>query len=68
MRYFMLMVLLVGCSSGPQKRNYTSIDRTEDCMLRLVEKNGVSPTEAENVCTRIHRFNIHQHNIDKSEE
>lgn len=57
MRYLLLAGLLVSCSGLPTQRsnNYTAIDRIEKCMLRLTEKNGVSPTEAEKVCTNIFR-------------
>ena len=57
MKYLLLAGLLVSCSGLPVQRsnNYTAIDRIEKCMLRLTEKNGVSPTEAERVCTNIFR-------------
>jgi hypothetical protein len=54
-----LATLLASCSTPPRSgKSYTVIDRTEKCMLRLIEKNGVKPTEAEQVCSRIHRRHL----------
>lgn len=52
-----MMVSLTSCSLEPIKRNQnnTAIDKIEACVLRLIEKNGVNPTEAEQVCSRIFR-------------
>lgn len=52
-----LVALITSCADYPVKRgkNYTAIDRTERCMLRLVEKNGISATEAKEVCSDIFR-------------
>lgn len=57
-KYLLLAGLLASCSQFPIERNGdNSIDRTERCMLRLVEKNGVSATEAEKVCSKVFRRN-----------
>jgi len=60
MKQILIILMMVGfasCSGFPTKRgnNYSSIDRIERCVLRLVEKNGISATEAEKVCTNIFR-------------
>ena len=55
-----LLAILTSCADLPTKRgkNYTAIDRVHWCVIRMVEKNGVSPTEAESVCSRIFRRNM----------
>lgn len=63
MRQLLLIAMMIGfasCSGLPTQRgnNYTAIDRTERCVLRLVEKNGISASEAEKVCTNIFRRNF----------
>ncbi len=52
----LLPLFVVSCSQFPIERNgNNTIDRTEKCMLRLVEKNGVSASEAQRVCEDIFR-------------
>jgi hypothetical protein len=61
MKQILLVLMMIGftaCSGLPVKRGgSTSIDRTERCVLRLVENNGISASEAEKVCSRIFRRN-----------
>lgn len=61
MRQLLLIAMMVGfasCSGLPVNRNNSAIDRTERCVLRLVEKNGISALEAEKVYTKIFRRNF----------
>ena len=70
MKQILLIAMMVGfasCSLEPIKRGkkYTAIDRVHWCVLRMVEKNGVSPTEAESVCSRIFRRNMDNIGVHK---
>lgn len=51
-----LPVFMISCSNIPIKRgSVTSMDRTERCMYRLVERNGVNASEAQKVCDNVFR-------------
>ena len=59
MRVVGLLLLLSGCAlqmperNLPNKENY--IDNMRNCVYHLIGEFGVNATEAENVCSKIHR-------------
>lgn len=70
MKQILLIAMIIGfasCSGYPIKRgnNYTTVDKVHRCVVRLVERNGVNPTEAEQVCTNIFRRNIDKIGVHK---
>lgn len=52
-----LLVALSSCTQAPisRTRYSNSNDRIEKCVLRLVEKSGVTAKDAGKTCTRIFR-------------
>lgn len=64
-KYILLAGFLVSCSNYPIKRGKTSIDKTESCVYRLVEKNGINATEAQRVCSDIFRNRVDNIGIRK---
>ena len=70
MKQILLIAMMVGfasCSGYPIQRskNYTAIDKVHSCVVRLIERNGVNPTEAEQVCTNIFRRNMDRIGVHK---
>ena len=45
-----IMIAFTSCAFD-YGNNYTSMDRVYKCMIRLIERNGISPQDARKVCT-----------------
>jgi hypothetical protein len=62
--YIIITLLLTSCVSSrytykvPEKRGYkdlTTTEKVENCVYRLVEKDGIAADKAEEVCSKIFR-------------
>ena len=64
MKYVIFTILLTSCVTpryaykGPEKRGYdqlTNTEKVEQCVYRLIEKDGIAAEEAEKTCSKIFR-------------
>jgi len=54
--HLLVLFTVISCAGEPISREGgTTIDKVEKCTYRLIEKNGISATEAQKVCTSIFR-------------
>lgn len=61
MKLLLLAVLLTGCAhskyplfrdSAPKKKEITHIDRMYNCVIRLIERDGIGARESQEVCDK----------------
>ncbi len=64
MKSLILLFALTSCAYSkyplyrePVKKDKTHVDRMNECVLRLIEKNGVNAKTAQEVCEKIYRRN-----------